>query len=69
MKFRDLGDFSATDPAYSRRMNCYDCKVTWVGCWDNFQCPICGRGELPSSEINILPLPVKDLTGNVIGID
>lgn len=47
-----LGDFSATPPEHSRHMECYDCGVTWTGCWDNFQCPKCGEGELPSSEIN-----------------
>jgi hypothetical protein len=47
-----LGNFSAVDPVYSRHMECYDCRVSWTGCWDNFQCPKCGKGELPNSEIN-----------------
>jgi hypothetical protein len=46
-----LGNFSATDPAYSRGMSCDKCEVSWTGCWDNFQCPKCGEGELPSSEL------------------
>jgi len=45
--FEYLGNFSAVDPAYSRGMVCFDCKVKWTGCWDNFQCPKCGEGELP----------------------
>ena len=47
-----LGNFSAVDPAYSRHMECWDCMVSWTGCWDNFQCPKCGEGELPSSDLN-----------------
>jgi hypothetical protein len=50
--YRYLGNYSAVDPAYSRSMSCDDCKVSWTGCWDNFQCPLCGQGELPSTEIN-----------------
>jgi len=46
--YRDAGNFSAVDPVYSKRMYCDDCMVTWVGCWDNFQCPECGEGELPA---------------------
>jgi Zn finger protein HypA/HybF involved in hydrogenase expression len=42
-----LGNFSAVDPAYSRGMACHECRVEWTGCWDNFQCPKCGEGELP----------------------
>lgn len=49
--YRYLGNYSAVDPAYSRGMSCDDCRVSWTGCWDNFQCPLCGRGELPSAEI------------------
>ena len=47
VKYRYLGNFSAVDPAYSRGMSCSDCKVEWIGCWDNFMCPECGEGELP----------------------
>lgn len=57
-----LGNFSAVEPAYSRSMFCYDCEVTWIGCWDNFQCPICGEGELPSSDLDSLLLPIKAST-------
>jgi hypothetical protein len=53
-----VGNFSAVDPAYSRHMACHKCKVEWTGCWDNFQCPECGDGELPSMDIsNIFALP------------
>lgn len=47
-----LGDLSATPPWHSKSMSCDDCRVRWVGCWDNFQCPKCGQGELPSSEVS-----------------
>jgi len=50
-EYKYLGNFSAVDPAYSRHMTCDDCKVSWTGCWDNFQCPKCGHGELPSNEM------------------
>ena len=42
-----LGDFSSTPPWHSRSMACDDRRVSWTGCWDNFQCPKCGAGELP----------------------
>ena len=42
-----LGNFSATPPEHDRGMECHNCKVSWTGCWDNFQCPRCGEGELP----------------------
>jgi len=47
-----LGNFSAVDPVYSRHMACYVCNVSWTGCWDNFQCPKCGEGELPTYDLN-----------------
>lgn len=50
MSYKYLGNFSATPPEHSRAMSCDDCRVEWVGCWDNFQCPQCGRGELPKYE-------------------
>jgi hypothetical protein len=51
---RYLGNFSAVEPVYTRRMYCWECQVEWDGCWDNFMCPICGKGELPSSNIDNL---------------
>lgn len=45
--YKYLGDFSATPPQYSRSMSCHDCKVSWAGCWDNFECPICRKGDIP----------------------
>lgn len=47
-----LGNFSAVDPVYSRAMYCAKCNVSWTGCWDNFQCPQCGEGELPTNELS-----------------
>lgn len=46
-----LGYLSATDPAYARGMDCHDCMVSWTGCWDNFMCPKCGKGELPKANL------------------
>ena len=46
--YRYLGDLSATPPWHTRLMACHTCRVEWGGCWDNFQCPICGEGELPA---------------------
>lgn len=48
--YRDLGDLSATPPWHSRAMSCDECKVKWTGCWDNFQCPECGQGDLPNCD-------------------
>lgn len=50
-EYKYLGDFSATPPWHSRSMSCDKCKVRWTGCWDNFQCPKCGDGELPSNDV------------------
>ncbi len=47
-----LGDFSATPPWFSVYMVCDKCNVSWTGCWDNFQCPQCGEGELPNCNID-----------------
>ena len=63
---RHLGNFSAVEPVHSRLMFCSECNVDWVGCWDNFMCPECGEGELPSSEINFncfKLMPNSELTG------
>lgn len=54
--YKYLGDFSATPPWHSRAMVCHDCKVEWTGCWDNFQCPKCGNGELPSFGMDFMEL-------------
>ena len=50
--YRDLGDLSAVDPVYSRTMYCDACMVRWLGCWDAFECPQCGQGELPSCDVS-----------------
>ena len=42
-----LGDLSACEPWAAVGMSCAACNVSWTGCWDNFQCPKCGEGELP----------------------
>jgi hypothetical protein len=45
--YRDYGDLSAVEPWARVSMTCERCKVRWYGCWDNYQCPECGEGELP----------------------
>lgn len=46
-----LGNFSACEPWAAIHMTCEPCKVSWTGCWDNCECPRCGKGELPWMEI------------------
>lgn len=50
-EYEYLGDFSATPAWHTRHMMCHDCRVSWGGCWDNFQCPKCGKGDLPSCDL------------------
>jgi len=45
-----LGNFAACEQWAAQLMTCYECNVSWTGCWDNFQCPKCGKGELPKCE-------------------
>jgi hypothetical protein len=47
-----LGNFAACEPWAAKSMQCDKCMVNWVGCWDNFQCPRCGEGELPGYDVN-----------------
>lgn len=49
--YKYLGNFAACEPWAAQGMSCDDCMVSWTGCWDNFQCPKCGNGELPSCEL------------------
>lgn len=53
MNYKYLGNFSATPPWHDQGMSCHKCKVKWTGCWDNFQCPQCGEGELPDNSIEV----------------
>lgn len=46
-EYTHIGDYSAVEPWHRVFMSCGHCKVTWDGCWDNYQCPRCGEGELP----------------------
>src|SRR6266567_1201439 len=46
-EYHYLGNFAACEPWAAQGMSCDDCMVSWTGCWDNFQCPKCGKGELP----------------------
>lgn len=50
VSYNYLGNYSAAEPDRSQLMYCDHCLVSWTGCWDNFECPICGKGELPWSE-------------------
>ena len=40
------GNFAACEPWAAKLMYCDKCMVEWTGCWDNFQCPECGEGDL-----------------------
>jgi len=37
--YRNLGNLSAVDPAYSKQMYCDNCIVTWIGCWKGYGIP------------------------------
>ena len=54
MAYEYLGNFSATPVGYDQFMTCDDCKVSWTGCWDNFECPKCGQGELPNNDMDAI---------------
>lgn len=47
--WKDYGDLSAVDPPARVAMRCEACRTRWYGCWDNFTCPECGEGELPTA--------------------
>ena len=49
--WKDYGDLSAVEPPYQVAMTCERCRTKWLGCWDNFQCPECGDGELPGAAL------------------
>ena len=49
---RYLGNFAACEAWAAIGMQCDECNVSWIGCWDNFECPICRRGELPNADRN-----------------
>jgi hypothetical protein len=44
-KMEDLGDISAVPAGRSVPMSCSDCRVTWRGCADVFECPRCGAPQ------------------------
>ena len=60
-EYKYLGNFSAVGPAHTRHMSCHDCKVSWDGCWDNFMCPKCGEGEIPSFDVDTSTFSLGDL--------
>lgn len=56
-----LGNFSAVGPEYSKHMECFECDVSWTGCWDNFMCPICHEGEIPKFNHTSLQSSIDEL--------
>lgn len=62
--FKYLGDFAACEVWAARYMTCDKCKVSWTGCWDNFMCPQCGEGELPSCETS--GMTIRELTDSLL---
>jgi hypothetical protein len=70
--FKHYGDLSAVDPPYRRSMECDACRTRWMGCWDNFQCPECGKGELPNAtygDLGATPLCSEEAFGAFIQLD
>ena len=58
--WKDYGDLSAVEPPYRVSMQCDACRTRWYGCWDNFQCPECGEGELPrGADASPSPEPLR----------
>ena len=47
-EYKYMGNFAACEPWAAVYMECHDCRVSWNGCWDNFECPVCRRGDLPN---------------------
>jgi hypothetical protein len=45
-----IGDFAACEAWAARLLTCSRCNVCWTGCWDNFQCPTCGEGDVPTND-------------------
>jgi hypothetical protein len=37
-----LGSMNQMQDSFGRLMNCNNCNVSWVGCWDNHECIYCG---------------------------
>lgn len=48
--YKYLGNFSAAPPDRSVVLSCPPCEVSWTGCADAFECPICGRPQDPAAE-------------------
>lgn len=50
--WKDYGYLAAVESPYAISMRCAKCRTRWTGCWDAFECPECGEGELPQLPTN-----------------
>jgi predicted RNA-binding Zn-ribbon protein involved in translation (DUF1610 family) len=39
------GNISAASPERSISLNCEICGITWTGCQDQYECPMCGNSK------------------------
>ena len=53
--YKHLGNFAVFEPWAAVHMQCDDCRVSWVGRWENFECPRCGKFELPFYDNEVKP--------------
>lgn len=61
LAYTHYGDLSAVGPKYSVFLYCDNCKVSWDGCCEVFQCPECGQGKPPIQSMNaIMETILKD---------
>ena len=65
--YEHLGNLSAVEPVHSVHLTCWDCKVQWVGCWDQNQCPRCGGTEDWERRQKIMTAPTSDASGSRAG--
>ena len=56
---KDYGDLSAVDIIYQVSMYCEKCNVRWYGCWDNYECPECFTGDLPTCDLDEIIAKLK----------
>lgn len=45
-EYKYIGNYSAAPAERSQLMYCEDCKVSFTGCWDNSECPLCHENKL-----------------------
>lgn len=43
--YKFLGNFNAAVDWAAVTLYCDPCRVSWIGCWDNAACPVCGNSD------------------------